>query len=107
MTRTSRASTARTRSATGTNCSSSCVTKDHSTFGECMRSKNLQLNPNLADTGAVKAWDGELHAYREARRQGIQPAGTKMHQIKQATELSQQMGTAFDAGKSMWDVTTS
>lgn len=104
MTRTRRVSTA--PAATGTNCSSSCVTKDHSTFGACMRAKNLQLNPHLADTGAVKAWDGELQAYRDARRQGIQPAGTKMHQIKQAVELSNNMGQAFDAGKSMWDVTT-
>lgn len=106
MTRTRRASTV-TAPSTGTNCSSSCKTRDHRTFGECMRSKNLQLNPNLADTGAVKAWDGELAAYKAARDQGIQPAGTKMHQVKQAVELSNNMGQAFDAGKSMWDVTTS
>lgn len=72
-----------------------------------MRAKNLQLNPNLADTGAVKAWDGELNAYKAARDQGIQPAGTKMPQIKQAVEISQNTGVAYDASRPMWDVTTS
>jgi hypothetical protein len=78
-----------------TNCSSSCKTKDHETFGECMRSKNLQLNPNLSNTGATKAWDGELEAYRKARNQGIQPSGTTMAKIREAEEISQKTGRAF------------
>lgn len=81
----------------GLRCSSACVTKDHRTFGECMRAKKLQLNPQLADTGASKAWDAELQAYRDARKQGIQPAGTKMPQIRQAIEASQEAGKAYDA----------
>lgn len=88
----------------GKRCSSACPTKDHRTFGECMRSKNLQLNPNLSNTGATKAWDGELEAYRNARSQGIQPAGTTMKKIREAESLSQSTGTAFDATKPMWDV---
>lgn len=79
----------------GTHCSSGCLTKDHKTFGECMRSKNLQLNPNLSDTGASKAWDAELSAYRNARAQGIQPSGTTMKKIREAEEISQKTGVAF------------
>lgn len=79
----------------GARCSSACLTKDHRTFGECMRSKNLNLNPNLSNTGASKAWDAELEAYRKARSQGIQPTGTTMDKIRQAEEISQQTGTAF------------
>lgn len=60
-----------------------------------MRSKNLNLNPNLSNTGASKAWDAELDAYRNARRQGIQPAGTTMQKIREADEISQRTGVAF------------
>lgn len=81
----------------GARCSSACLTKDHRTFGECMRSKNLQLNPNLSDTGASKAWDGELQAYRDARAQGIQPAGTTKQKVQEAVEISNRTGKAFNA----------
>lgn len=76
-------------------CSTSCPTQDHGTFGACMRAKNLQLNPNLSNTGASKAWDRELQAYRDARSQGIQPSGTTMNKIREAEEISQKTGQAF------------
>jgi hypothetical protein len=79
----------------GARCSSACSTKEHRTFGECMRAKDLQLNPNLSNTGATKAWDGELQAYRDARSQGIQPSGTTMAKIREAEEISQRTGQAF------------
>lgn len=69
-----------------------------------MRSKNLHLNPNLSDTGAVKEWDGELQSYRNARAQGIQPAGTTKNEILKAEKISQQTGVAYRADKPMWDV---
>lgn len=68
----------------GKNCSAKCLTRDHKTFGECMRAKNLHLNPNLADTGAQKAWDKELDAYDSARRQGVEPEGTTMTKVNEA-----------------------
>ena len=79
----------------GKRCSSACLTKDHKTFGECMRSKNLQLTPNLSDTGASKAWDAELSAYRDARSQGIQPSGTTMAKVREAVEISNATGVAY------------
>jgi len=79
----------------GKRCSSACPTQDHRTFGECMRSKNLQLTPNLSDTGASKAWDAELSAYRDARAQGIQPAGTTMAKVQEAVEISNATGVAY------------
>ena len=68
----------------GLRCSAACLTKDHKTFGECMRSKRLNLAPNLSDTVTQKRWDKELDSYESARRQGIEPAGTKQHQIDAA-----------------------
>jgi hypothetical protein len=81
----------------GQNCSSACVTKDHATFGACMRSKGLYVAPNLSDTGASKRWDSELSAYRDARRQGVQPAGTTMAKVNEAMRLSDSTGVAFQA----------
>ncbi len=79
----------------GARCSSACVTRDHRTFGECMRSKNLNLNPHLSETNVQKAWDSELDAYRDAVRQGVQPAGTKLSQTRKAMDISQRTGEAY------------
>lgn len=49
------------------------------------------------DATAQKKWDRELAAYASARKEGIQPAGTKMHQIRAAVEYSDKTGTAFQA----------
>lgn len=77
------------------NCSSSCLTQEHETWGECVRAKGLRLNPNLSDTSRSKKWDKELQAYRDARSQGIQPAGTTMDKIREADQISQKTGQAF------------
>jgi hypothetical protein len=51
----------------------------------------------VANNWTNKKWDGELNAYREARRQGIQPASTKLKDIKKAVEASDKIGQAFQA----------
>lgn len=68
----------------GARCSSACVTRDHRTFGECLRAKRVNLNPNLSDTNVQKAWDRELDSYESACRQGVYPDGTRQHQIDKA-----------------------
>lgn len=67
-------------------CSSSCKTQDHKSWGECVRAKGLQLSPHVNDSYATSqvAWDKELHNYREAKRQGLEPAGTKQHHVDAA-----------------------
>lgn len=87
-----------------TNCASSCPTQDHASYGACLRSKNLQLNPNLSDTKTSKDWDRDLQKYRDARKQGIRPDGTSASQVQRAEQMSQQMGQAYDASKPMFDV---
>lgn len=81
----------------GARCSSACVTRDHRTFGECMRSKNLNLNPNLADTQRQKDWDRELDFYDSARSQGVEPRGTKRHLVEEAMNTSEATGVAYQA----------
>jgi len=82
-------------------CRSGCPTKDHASWGDCLRASNIQMNPG--DAGSNKAmskkrWNRELDAYSDARAQGIQPAGTRMGQIQASIEASEKLGKAYDAG---------
>lgn len=60
----------------------------------------LQMSPGDASSQkstSNKKWDGELEAYRAARAEGIQPAGTTMQKIQEARRASDIMGKAFNA----------
>lgn len=76
---------------------------DHTQCGEeCFgcKAKGLQLNTGDASSSKVmpnKKWDGELNAYRKARKDGIQPAGTTMAAVQEAYRASEVMGKAYDA----------
>jgi hypothetical protein len=50
------------------------------------------------DLTRQKKWDSDLDAYRDARRQGIQPAGTDRASVDRALAISNQTGTAYQAG---------
>lgn len=74
-------------------CRSGCPTPGaHRTWGECARAARIQVNADFEQVSARKAWDTELAAYADARRQGIQPKGTQMHQVRQAVEFADQTG---------------
>lgn len=83
----------------GARCSGACQTKDHRTFGECMRAKNLKLSPQINEAygSSQKAWDKELDSYQSAVRQGVQPRGTKQAQIDHAMKQSDTTGVAYQA----------
>ena len=81
----------------GKNCASACLTKDHKTFGECMRAKSLQLAPNIMGLQINKEGEKELQAYRDARAQGIKPAGTTKAKVEEAVRISQETGRAYEA----------
>jgi hypothetical protein len=70
----------------GANCSGTCQTRDHKTYGECLRAKNLQLSPHVNSEYGTKQkqWDKDLDHYDSAVRQGLQPAGTQRHQVDAA-----------------------
>ena len=46
-----------------------------------------------------KRHNSELDAYKEAVRQGIQPAGTTMDKIQQAVQASDTLGRPYNAEK--------
>ena len=75
------------------------VNCDEDCFG--CKVKTLELSTGDANSQksmSNKKWNNELDAYRSARAQGIQPAGTSMSHIKAAVEASDTMGQAYDAG---------
>lgn len=74
----------------------------HDTFAACIRAKNLHVGyarstAGLDYTAHVKT-QRELAAYRAAREQGIQPAGTRQAQVDFAVDQSDKLGRAWDAG---------
>jgi len=84
-------------------CSRGCPTPGaHASFGDCLRAKRPRVGyaaeARGLDLSAEKRWHKELDLYESARRQGVQPAGTKTHQIRTALDVSDKTGVAFDAG---------
>ena len=74
------------RARKGSRCSSSCYTKDHYSWGECVRAKGLQVSPHVNDNYSTRqtAWDRELDSYQSAVRQGLDPVGTKQRHVDAA-----------------------
>lgn len=77
------------------NCRTGCPTKDHATYGECLRS--ARVGANLAAT-PNNTWDKDLHAYKAAREEGLQPDSTKRADVEMAKAFSDSTGVAYDAG---------
>lgn len=75
-------------------CRTGCKSKDHRSYAECLRSTRVQVG--ATDTRGPSTMK-ELSAYADARRQGIQPASTRMADTQAAVEVSQSVGRAFDA----------
>lgn len=82
----------------GESCSSSCRTRDHATWGECIRAKNLRTNAlEPEQLSRQKHADKTLDAYAAARKHGIQPKTTRARDIERATRISDKTGQAFQA----------
>ena len=84
-------------------CSSACPAPGtHASYGACLRAKALQVDVAVPGTGydpaRNRAWDSRIDAYKDARRQGVQPPGTKKSQIDAAVRASDATGEAFVAG---------
>lgn len=80
-------------------CSTGCLTQNHLTYGDCMRSKRQMVGFAASARGADKTrdklWDRELDLYAAARRQGIEPDGTGMAKIEFALSQSEEHGMAY------------
>jgi hypothetical protein len=79
-------------------CRTGCPTKDHASWGECARAANLRVaycGIGGGDATVQKQWDHELDLYRQARKQGVRPDGTKTNQIMAALKASDAAGAAY------------
>jgi hypothetical protein len=69
---------------------------DEDCFG--CKARGLQLNTGDASRDIPdRKWTSELKAYKDARAQGIQPAGTTMRHVEEAHKASETLGKAYDA----------
>jgi hypothetical protein len=70
----------------------------------CFGCKAITLQMNTGDAHSqrsmpTKAFNKELDAYKAARAQGIQPAGTSMKKIQEAVKASDILGKPYDSSK--------
>jgi hypothetical protein len=70
----------------------------------CFGCKGLSIQMNAGDAHSqrsmpTKAFNAELDAYKAARAQGIQPAGTSMRKIQEAVKASEILGKPYDSSK--------
>jgi hypothetical protein len=54
-------------------CSSGCLTQDHASYGDCLRSKSLQVADVEAHAYRTNQ-EHQIREYQDARREGMQPA---------------------------------
>ena len=77
----------------------------HPEFVEgCFGCKVMTLELGTGDANSrasmpKRKWEGELARYKQARSQGIQPAGTTMAKIIAAEKASENLGRAYNAEK--------
>lgn len=83
-------------------CTSGCQTRDHQSYAECLRSKAPKVaycnSAGGYDLTTQKRWDRDLDAYRSARAEGMQPAGTAKHHVEAAKAISDATGSAYQVG---------
>lgn len=80
-------------------CREGCVTKDHESWAACARAANVTVNAMVTSQfqrmyGQTKR---DLSAYRQARADGIQPAGTTERKVNAAVEATRLLGRPYDA----------
>lgn len=80
-------------------CRSGCKTKDHATWGECARAANLKVSAVMESefSDAFRKTETDLNAYRTARANGIQPAGTTVEKVREAEAATRLLGKPYDA----------
>lgn len=68
-------------------CSSNCLTQDHASWGECVRSKGINAQW-LGGTGPSakdqRLFEGENAGYRQALKDGLNPKGVDRASVRQA-----------------------
>lgn len=77
-------------------CSSGCPTQNHKSYGECLRSKNLEISDPEAHRHN-SSMHKTIDEYVALRRAGIQPSGVTKKDVKTAREMTDLLGKPFRA----------
>ena len=79
-------------------CRSGCLTKNHSSYGECARSATISIG-SVASTQSemFSNTKKELKDYRTARSYGIQPEATTSKKINEAIKATEVLGRPYNA----------
>lgn len=80
-------------------CRTGCPSKQHDSYAECLRAANVQM-PAVLTSPLARMYDKtktDLSAYRTARANGIQPAGTTVEKVRDAEAASRLLGRPYDA----------
>lgn len=89
--------------ALGDNCRSGCLSKDHTSWGDCARDAGLRVGWLETMVGydmrKERSVQSELSEYKSLRDQGIQPAGTTRYALDAAKSMSDRIGKAYNAEK--------
>lgn len=82
-------------------CTTGCPTQDCESYAVCLRGKGARVawsnEAGGLDYTRQKKWDNDLAAYRDAKSQGVQPAGTQREQVERAMKISDAAGQAYQA----------
>lgn len=82
-------------------CTSGCPDQNCQSYADCLRNKGARVafcnSANGQDYTTQKKWDRDLAAYKDARRQGIQPASTQRDAVDRAVRISDAAGKAWTA----------
>lgn len=82
-------------------CRTGCPTQDHGSWAECAKASNISVTAtiNSPQQGMFEQTKKELSAYKELRKDGIQPEGTTMDKIVAARAATERLGRAYNAEK--------
>lgn len=77
---------------TGEHCTSTCTTRDHDSFGECVRAKNVRamwLGGTGPSMGDQRRFDRTNQDFRKAVADGLSPAGVSDSAIHAAYDAAE------------------
>jgi hypothetical protein len=79
-------------------CSTGCPTRNHESFGACLRSKNLQIDKHALahDMRGEARHARALHDYRELREAGSLPTSPRWDHVETAKREAMKTGVFRD-----------
>ena len=83
-------------------CRSTYATQDCESYRACYRNADIKtaaLNPDGFTVERERRWFGELDAYNQARKEGIEPDGTTQAAVDRARKISDLTGKPYNGAR--------